>query len=121
MQAFVNEEVLLFDQNYPVADFDRIAINWHGDPKVLYTLMMYYLDAPTGIYLHLLVVNIPGFEVANGTVVVPYQSAEPPTVSTHRYVYQVFRQAAPVKVFSQVRTNFDLNSFITNNQLTAVD
>jgi phosphatidylethanolamine-binding protein (PEBP) family uncharacterized protein len=77
-------------------------------------------DAPSRGYpvnrefLHWLVVNIPGSDVARGQHVVEYFGSQPPSgTGYHRYTFAVFRQPAGRVSVSQVsRPRFSTKRFV---------
>ncbi|XP_032586555.1 protein D2 [Drosophila mojavensis] len=74
-------------------------IRWMSDPRKFYTLAMVDPDAPSRAkpiyreWLHWLVGNIPGCNVAIGQKLVDYiGSRPPPETGQHRYVFVAFKQ-----------------------------
>jgi len=71
--------------------------------KDLYTLILTDPDAPSRAepsmreYVHWMVTNIPGNDIASGDEILSYQGAAPPYgTGQHRYVFTIYLQSAPV-------------------------
>ncbi|XP_033641816.1 OV-16 antigen-like isoform X2 [Asterias rubens] len=101
-----------------------------ADTSKMYTLMMVDPDAPDAIdpqfayYLHWLVVNIAGTDLANGIfangdALTPYEHPLPPEGSGfHRYQFFVFAQASHLTIDApNGRGFFDVGAFMTSNNL----
>jgi phosphatidylethanolamine-binding protein (PEBP) family uncharacterized protein len=87
-----------------------------ADPKKLYTVVIWDPDAPhSPSFLHWLVVNISGGDIARGTTVQPYHPPSPPAGSgEHRYYVGLYEQGAGslgIKKVSQ--TGFDIDTFVS--------
>lgn len=83
----------------------------------LFTIMLYDLDAPKGIYLHYLAVNYKITNHDDGYAVVNYY---PPQRADHRYIYEVYLQStAIIKKHNGVPviTPFDLDRYVKYNGL----
>lgn len=75
-------------------------LEWNADPSSYYTVVMVGPDAPTRenpmyrSWLHWLVVNVPGMDVAKGQVLAEYFGPIPPNGSgLLRYVLLVYQQS----------------------------
>lgn len=61
----------------------------------LYSILMYDPDAigPTKNYIHFLDINIPGNNVSNGKIILPYKGPSPPQgTGKHRYIFNLYKQ-----------------------------
>ena len=74
-------------------------ITWPTKPNTFYTLVMSDPDAPSRKnpvrreFLHWLVVNIPGIDIAKGETFTEYIGSGPPNgTGLHRYVFLIFKQ-----------------------------
>jgi len=79
------------------------------DNKKFYTLIMYDPDAN---YLHWLVINIPGSQISQGRVIVPYKGPSPPPPATflHHYEFILYEQQNEIKELEKVnerKINFE--------------
>ncbi|KAI6204128.1 hypothetical protein M3Y94_00636400 [Aphelenchoides besseyi] len=102
-------------------------VEWEADKNALYTLVKVDPDAlsrDNPIYrswLHWLVVNIPGNQLANGKEIASYKGAgPPPKTGLHRYVFLVFKQNNKIDGYELKdgdRKNFNLREFINKNRL----
>lgn len=82
------------------------------------TLIMYDPDAPSGTYLHYLVINIPSGNINSGDTIVSYAPPTPPPGSgTHRYIFEQLQQSSPFTFAEPERSNFDINNFKQQNGL----
>jgi phosphatidylethanolamine-binding protein (PEBP) family uncharacterized protein len=84
-------------------------------PDKLYTIIIWDPDAPhSPSFLHWLVTNIPGDDIARGTVLQSYYPPSPPAGSgEHRYyigLYEQSRQISPGKVN---QNGFQIDSFVS--------
>lgn len=90
-------------------------------PLPLHTVLIWDPDAVVPSYVHMLVVNIPGPHIKEGTTVLPYTPpAPPPGTGTHRYFTAYFKQTGPIHVPPFPRANFSLESFTKKYKLTQV-
>ncbi|XP_049879006.1 protein D3-like [Pectinophora gossypiella] len=96
----------------------------------LYTIVMLDPDAPSRAnptkrnWLHWLVGNVPGKDVARGEILAGYNGPAPPKASgLHRYVLLVFQQNGRLSFNenyldnSPSRGGFNLNNFVANYEL----
>lgn len=79
-------------------------ITWSNKPEKFYTLIMFDPDAPSREspkakeWLHWLVGNIPGGEVAKGQEICQYVGSAPPQKSgLHRYIFLLYEQKDKVQ------------------------
>ncbi|KAH8410498.1 hypothetical protein KR215_009963 [Drosophila sulfurigaster] len=101
-------------------------LEWNADPGTFYTIVMLSPDAPTRenpIYrswLHWLVVNVPGTDVAKGQAISEYYGPLPPKDSgLCRYVVLVYQQAEKLDIEekkmdlknAEDHSNFDVERF----------
>ena len=84
----------------PLSVRDEPTVTWPVKARQYYTLAMVDSDAPSrerpiyGEYLHWLVVNIPGTNLAGGKTLAHYVGSAPPLNSgLHRYVFLVYKQS----------------------------
>lgn len=91
----------------------------------LYTIIYYDPDAPS-LYLHWLVVNIPGEPNANkntlheGNTLKPYTPPAHPGVP-HNYHLTIYKQSSVINHTKSVyRAGFDLTSFVKDYRLQKV-
>ncbi|CAH6419046.1 Phosphatidylethanolamine-binding protein [uncultured virus] len=113
----------------PLADLDELGVAWDVAPGMTYTLIIYDVDAPSpddsrnSPFLHLLLANIPGNNIAASTVIAPYMPPNPPTGSgQHRYMIVLYNQKFLIPMSNIVeRERFDLNGFINRYNLTLID
>lgn len=75
-------------------------LEWNADPSTYYTVVMLSPDAPSRdnpmyrSWLHWLVVNVPGMDLAKGQVIADYFGPIPPNGSgLCRYVILVYEQS----------------------------
>ncbi|KAL0831385.1 hypothetical protein ABMA28_002208 [Loxostege sticticalis] len=78
-------------------------VMWRANPYRYYTLIVADPDAPSRIapedraWLHLMVINIPGANVAAGETVFDYlPPGPPPNTGLHRYVFLVYEQPSRI-------------------------
>ncbi|XP_067013201.2 protein D1 [Anabrus simplex] len=97
--TFDNEKLHLGDELTPTKVKDQPHISWSAKPDEFYTVVMTDPDAPSRAdpkfreFLHWLVINVPGEEIANGETLAQYVGSGPPKgTGLHRYVLLVFRQ-----------------------------
>lgn len=108
---------------------NEIDIDFSSEKGQLYTAVLVDLDAPypekstNSPYLHLLAVNIPGDNIEDGDIIMPYQTPQPPKDSLpHSYVLNVYKQQYRFQPFSlQDRNQFALMSFEQTNGLDLVE
>lgn len=96
----------------PIQVRDEPHVRWKICPNYFYTICMTDPDAPSRKkpefreWHHWLVVNIPGYEVAEGQVLSEYIGAGPPKdTGLHRYVFLVYRQPAQLEFDEPHLTN----------------
>ncbi len=90
-----------------------ISIGWTSQPNALNAIMLYDVDAPGGIFLHYLLVDIPQGQVNGGMVLMPYTPPTPPD-KAHTYVLALLRQTQPYRDIAQVtQQNFNVRGFLT--------
>lgn len=79
----------------------------HSDMKPKYhTLIEIDLDGSAGNFLHWMIVNIPGSNLAKGEIKVPYISSSPPAgTGVHRYVWVLYTQPKGFQDFSSFPTS----------------
>ena len=102
-------------------------VTWDGEEGSLYTLMMVDPDAPSRknpirrSWLHWLVVNIPGSDLASGEKYAEYAGAAPIQGSGyHRYVVLLYKQADKISDSDypvKSRGKWSVKKFTTDHQL----
>lgn len=102
------------------------TVKWAADPKKLYTLFMVDPDAPFASepffrsWVHWLVVNMPGAQVAKGEVVQAYNGPFPPPSaekSLHRYVLLAYQQRGPISGSYYSPAAFNVQAFVKQHKL----
>jgi phosphatidylethanolamine-binding protein (PEBP) family uncharacterized protein len=98
-------------------------VNWPHEDGKLYTLYLGDLDAPSrekagGLeWIHWLVCNIPGNDIAAGDTLLEYAGPTPPRGSgPHRYYLKVYEQAErlnPLDADPGSRAKFDSKRFFS--------
>ena len=85
------------------------------DPQKLYTIVIWDPDAPKSpSFLHWLVVNIPGGDVAKGNTIQAYYPPSPPAGSgEHRYYVGLYQQKGKISVGKMAQTGFNIDSFVS--------
>ncbi|KAH8343864.1 hypothetical protein KR084_000561 [Drosophila pseudotakahashii] len=111
---------------------DQPSVEWDADPNALYTLVLTDPDAPSRKdpkfreWHHWLVVNIPGNQIENGTVLTAYVGSGPPQgTGLHRYVFLVYKQSQKLtcsepkipKTSGDKRANFSTTKFMSKYKL----
>lgn len=94
-----------------------------GSARSLYTVIVYDLNAPAGIFLHYLAVNIPCDEQPDEEdILAEYVTPAPPQgTGTHTYVVGVYRSKRRISEYELTeRVPFDVEEFIEEEQLTEV-
>eukprot|EP00727_Mastigamoeba_balamuthi_P004779 m51a1_g143 hypothetical protein (790) ;mRNA; r:458392-463570 len=94
----------------------------------LYTLLMTDPDAPSRTshkyreWLHWIVYNIPGSDLAKGEVATSYMGPSPPKgTGKHRYVFVLYKQSARIESFTtDERPSFKSREFASEHGLTPV-
>ncbi|KAK7791191.1 hypothetical protein R5R35_005394 [Gryllus longicercus] len=88
------------------------ALTWEANAQDFYTVCMTDPDAPSRAtptnreFLHWLVGNVPGGDVARGEVLAEYVGSGPPLgTGLHRYVLLVFRQPGRMEFDDEPRRN----------------
>jgi hypothetical protein len=121
MRIYTHHNLVSYNQWQPAADLSSLQIDWTAsNNKSYHTLIITDIDAAQSPYLHALVVNIPGNNIANGDVLMSYTPPNPPINSNdHRYIISIYTQKYRISqsVISN-RSNFDIINFITKNNLT---
>ncbi|XP_026333145.1 protein D2-like [Hyposmocoma kahamanoa] len=108
------------------------AVKWNAFPQYYYTLAMVDPDAPSRVtpiyreWLHWLVINIPGDNVAAADVIANYNGPSPPkNTGLHRYVILVYKQPGRIN-FNELylddtnpskRANFSIAKFARKSNL----
>eukprot|EP00731_Ephydatia_muelleri_P020284 Em0013g11a len=107
------------------------TVTWSTEPGAKYTVAMTDPDAPSRQnpirreIKHWLVVDIPGCDVAKGTVLAPYRGSGPPQgTGLHRYIFLVYKQSSDVKFNEPVlgpsrdgRANWKVQDFAAKHGL----
>ncbi|XP_015787275.1 protein D3 [Tetranychus urticae] len=103
---------------------EPVVFNYHSGWYEHYSVVMIDPDAPKdkGTVLHWMVVNIPGSNMTQGEVACPYFGPKPPMDhGLHRYISLIYLQSdegpVAVKDWSQNRYNFNLTSWVQDNNL----
>lgn len=121
MRLFIDNVQLSPSITLSLSKFLSLGITWEADPEKLYTLMVYDIHAPQGIYLHFLVTNIPGNDITKGNVLASLQQADPAT-GVHNYYFDIYEQSKFIRpVQHSIRTNFNVNTFAVRNSLQLID
>ncbi|TDG49417.1 hypothetical protein AWZ03_004100 [Drosophila navojoa] len=109
-------------------------LEWNADAESYYTLIMLSPDAPSREYpiyrswLHWLVVNVPGLDVAKGQPLSEYFGPMPPKESgLLRYVALVYKQSGKLDFeekkmelkSAEDHSNFDLEKFTKKYEMDA--
>src|SRR5579864_5633059 len=95
-----------------------LEISYTAHANIFYTIMMYDPNAARGTYLHYLVINVPGTNIARGQTIFSYQPPSPPAgTGIHRYVIDVYASQTPINldaaaIVSEGRSPFDVESFV---------
>lgn len=89
------------------------------EPEKLYTIVIWDPDAPQNpSFLHWLVVNIPGGDVARGDTLQAYYPPSPPAGSgEHRYYVGLYEQRGPMSVGKVGQTGFNIDKFTSRHGL----
>ncbi len=107
-----------------------LSIEWVADLDSLYTVIMFDMDTPypapnnvNSPFLHLLITNIKGMDIAKGDSLIEYMPPSPPADSLpHAYNLDVYLQKNSIRpVQHTVRKNFNLMGFVERHNLTLVD
>ena len=103
-----------------------LTIEWVANPDSLYSVILYDMDAPNNVnspFLHLLVTNIKGMDIAHGDSLIQYIPPSPPADSLpHTYNIDIYLQKDNIRpVQHTVRKNFRLMGFVEHHNLTLVD
>lgn len=102
-------------------------LTWNASADELYTIIMYDTDAPEAKkngkeWVHWLVTNIPGNDVASGHVVQEYFGPKPASNSGfHRYIIRVYKQYGTMSVPVTGREEFDESDFVIDNNLHFIE
>ncbi|XP_002051710.2 putative odorant-binding protein A5 [Drosophila virilis] len=109
-------------------------LEWNADAESFYTIIMLSPDAPSREYpiyrswLHWLVVNVPGMDVAKGQAISEYFGPMPPKDSgLLRYVALVYKQSGKLDFDekkmelknAEDHSNFDLEKFTQKYDMSA--
>jgi hypothetical protein len=91
-----------------------LHLEFDADPRHLHTVMIVDNSLNPSL-IHFLVVNIPGNNVSQGQVVIPYIPPSPPS-GVHQYSVDIFQQP---EVFQpqKVTRKMDVEEFVDRNQL----
>jgi phosphatidylethanolamine-binding protein (PEBP) family uncharacterized protein len=84
--------------------------------ETLYTLIMHDPDAPSGNFLHWVVVNIHDNNISSGKVLIPYFGPSPPKGQKHKYKFLLFEQNEIINAQKIVNRSFPMNKLF--NKLT---
>lgn len=106
-----------------------LKIEWNGNLEQLYTLIFYDMDAPypapkntNSPYLHYLVTNIKGSDMASGNQLIDYLPPNPPKDSLpHTYFVDIYSQTDNIRPIQHSQRKFGLNEFVKNNKLKLFD
>lgn len=102
---------------------DQPSVQWEKAAATpsLYTLIVVDPDAPSGPWLHWLVVNCRGTDPSSGHTLMPWAPPTPPPGSrTHRYLFTLYRQRerlVPIPPASPPRSPFSEKEFATRHGL----
>ncbi len=97
-----------------------ISIGWIAQQGALNAIVLYDLDAPGGIFLHYLLVDIPQGQLNRGRVLMPYSAPNPPD-KAHRYVLSLLRQNQPYMDIARVtQINFNMQGFLTKQGMQPI-
>ena len=95
------------DENPPL-------VSWSPTNNKLYTLAVRNRDVD---HVNFLATNIPGTDLNRSSVLLPYES----TRSGRNYEVMLHEQPGVISDSKATRTNFDMNEFARNNNLTHVE
>jgi len=109
-------------------EMENLEFFWNAKNEY-YTLMIYDIDAPypdrntSSPYVHLLITNIPGNQIRQGSFILPFVKPNPPLKShNHRFIVSLFEQNNIINnINSNNRSKFDLGGFIKHNGLHLLD
>eukprot|EP00731_Ephydatia_muelleri_P036781 Em0324g9a len=107
------------------------TVTWSAEPGAKYTVVLTDPDAPSRKnpirreWKHWVVVDIPGCDVAKGTVLAQYVGSGPPQgTGLHRYIFLVYKQPSDVKFHEKVlgmtadgRANWKVQDFAATYKL----
>ena len=86
----------------------KISYNPNNDQ--LYTFLMHDPDSIHGDYCHWLIINIPGNNLNNGDIILPYKGpSPPPKTGVHRYIFELYKQNNRLHPLETVERNISMN------------
>ncbi|XP_054743510.1 putative odorant-binding protein A5 [Anastrepha obliqua] len=99
----------------PTQTKDEPKLDWNAEPDSYYTVVMSNPDIPSRQnpllreWLHWLVVNVPGTDIAKGDVLDPYIGPMAPKMSgVLRYVFLIYKQPEKQTFDEPILTNTDV-------------
>lgn len=88
-----------------------------AEPEKLYTLVLWDPDAPRQpSFLHWLVIDIPGMDIAKGTIIQEYYPPTPPD-REHRYYLGLYEQKGAISPQKIPQTGFSIENFVSQHGL----
>lgn len=122
MKLYINDVPLIGNEWKHANDFSNLQVYWDSVSGLYYTLIIYDLDAIKAPYIHLLINNILGNDIANGDKVFSFEKPNPPLNSgPHKYVIALFGQNNRVPNGNRLnRASFPLNQYILQNNLSLI-
>jgi phosphatidylethanolamine-binding protein (PEBP) family uncharacterized protein len=93
-------------------------VYWRVKPGKYYTIMMIDMNAPAGIYLHWLVINIKDPQNIKKAIMPYIKPSPPPGTGTHHYFVQLYEQNGPIILKSLIfRVEFSVRQFVNTYEL----
>lgn len=117
IHLYAQSQRLVPNQVSAASSLGSLSVTWKAPVSELDTLMIYDLDSPSGVYLHMLEINVHSGDVNTGNIVVPYELPNPP-YGEHRYIVAVARQSRPLKIDKLSRLVFDVDAFVQQHDLS---
>ena len=119
---------LQYDEWIPVSNLSSLSISWDdvSEMNAYYTFVIYDIDAPStivnSVFIHMLVINIPGNNISRGQIIVPYTPPNPPPGSgQHRYMVELYKQTGMINMTPlSRRERFNITQFISQHRLINV-
>jgi hypothetical protein len=86
-------------------------IKYNNYDDKLYTIIMYDPDAINGTFVHWAIVNIPGNNINNGDILLPYKGPSPPyNTGKHRYIFNLYEQSNKIEKDKILNRNMSINN-----------
>jgi phosphatidylethanolamine-binding protein (PEBP) family uncharacterized protein len=85
-------------------------ISYNSNNNDLYTFLMHDLDSVHGDYCHWLLLNIPGNNLNNSDIILPYKGpSPPPKTGVHRYIFELYKQNNRLDPLKIIERNISMN------------